>query len=463
MHASSDPMCSEDLASFGNEVNRLKQRICAGELKARLETKGLEGESLAVRRDVNEILAVILSTFDRTIDAVSGMSNGEIPQPFEDGFPGDFGRAKEVCNAFIDVIQRRNTQIQRVTEAATRGDLRIRADANSFTGTNRRILEGFNGMFEAWLTQVSEIERVLGALSSLDLSTSFEGHFDGVYERIAKAVNEVRSRLAAEVGEIENHTAAMTGTAKKLAEIARQMSAGASETCRLAELAAGSSEKVSTGLNAVSSGSAQMVSSIQEISHNASKASGIVRSAVEASDDTKQRIDRLGESSAEIGKVIKVITGIAQQTNLLALNATIEAARAGESGKGFAVVANEVKELAKGTARATEEVSRSVEEIQSETKESVKSINEMAGLTAQINEISQTIAAAVEEQNSTTSDMTRHVSEAAESATTINREMERLVTAAGATNSSAAQTDVAVSELRAALGELRGFVEMFKI
>jgi len=136
-------------------------------------------------------------------------------------------------------------------------------------------------------------------------------------------------------------------------------------------------------------------------------------------------VSKLGESSTEIGQVIKVITSIAQQTNLLALNATIEAARAGEAGKGFAVVANEVKELAKETAKATEDISRKIEAIQTDSKAAVDAIASISGVINQINEISCTIATAVEEQNATTNEMSRNVSEAAHGSSEINQQHYR--------------------------------------
>src|SRR5207248_3908370 len=132
-----------------------------------------------------------------------------------------------------------------------------------------------------------------------------------------------------------------------------------------------------------------------------------------AAEMTTATVAKLGESSTEIGQVIKVITSIAQQTNLLALNATIEAARAGEAGKGFAVVANEVKELAKETAKATEDISRKIEAIQNDTEGAVAAIGQIGVVIGQINDIQNTVASAVEEQSVTTNEITRNLSEAA--------------------------------------------------
>jgi methyl-accepting chemotaxis protein len=130
-------------------------------------------------------------------------------------------------------------------------------------------------------------------------------------------------------------------------------------------------------------------------------------------------MDRLGTSSKEIGKVIEVINDIADRTNLLALNATIEAASAGEAGKGFAVVANEVKELAKQTAQATDQISRQIEEMQNNPGSAVKAIEDITAIIEEINVISHTIVAAVEEQSATVNEIAKSVGGASQAATEI--------------------------------------------
>jgi methyl-accepting chemotaxis protein len=168
---------------------------------------------------------------------------------------------------------------------------------------------------------------------------------------------------------------------------------------------------------------------------------------VKIADKTNATVAKLGESSAEIGNVVKVITGIAQQTNLLALNATIEAARAGEAGKGFAVVANEVKELAKQTAHATEDISRKIEAIQGDARGAVEAIRQIGNVINQINDIQNTIATAVEEQTATTGEISRNIAEAASGSSEIALNITGVAQAARGTTEGASDTKQSADEL----------------
>jgi methyl-accepting chemotaxis protein len=178
---------------------------------------------------------------------------------------------------------------------------------------------------------------------------------------------------------------------------------------------------------------------------------------------TSATMNKLGESSAEIGNVIKVITSIAEQTNLLALNATIEAARAGEMGKGFAVVASEVKDLAQETARATEDISRRVEAIQADTSGAVAAIEEISVVIERISEFQTTIASAVEEQTATTAEMNRSVAEASGGTNEISQNITGVAEAARMTSQGVAETQQATAELARMSTELSGLVSTFRL
>src|SRR5580704_9756031 len=231
---------------------------------------------------------------------------------------------------------------------------------------------------------------------------------------LTTAINKMSGSLIRMILAIRENSLHVARASEELSSTSQQITANSEETSAQAKVVSDATQQVSQNLQTVATGADEMGSTIKEIAKNATEAAKVATTAVKVAETTAATVSKLGESSNEIGQVIKVITSIAQQTNLLALNATIEAARAGEAGKGFAVVANEVKELAKETARATEDISSKIEAIQSDTKAAVDAIASISGVINQINDISGTIATAVEEQNATTNEMSRNVTEAAQ-------------------------------------------------
>jgi methyl-accepting chemotaxis protein len=262
---------------------------------------------------------------------------------------------------------------------------------------------------------------------------------------------------------VVSHTNRLGVASQQLLEASQQITSNSGETAAQAGSASRVTQQVSQNLQSLSTGAGEMTSTIQNIATNAHDAAKVAATAVSTAQAANATVAKLGQSSAEIGEVIKVITSIAQQTNLLALNATIEAARAGEAGKGFAVVANEVKELAKQTAKATEDISLKITTIQEDTKSAVDAIATVGGVINQINEISATIAAAVEEQSATTNEMTRNSNEAASGAVDISNNIEGVAKAAEGTLSQAQESQKAAQELASIAGELGGLMRRFKI
>jgi methyl-accepting chemotaxis protein len=232
-----------------------------------------------------------------------------------------------------------------------------------------------------------------------------------------------------------------------LISTSEEMNTFAGDASSQATVVASSTEEINRSVQAVSAGIEEMGSSIKEIAKNANDAARVADEAVRIAEGTNTTISSLGISSAEIGKVIKVITGIAQQTNLLALNATIEAARAGEAGRGFAVVANEVKELAKETARATEDIGQKIDAIQGGVKGAVDGIARISEVIHHISQVQGSIASAVEEQTITANEISRRVNEAARGTEDIARSITGVAAAASNTSAGAASTRAAATEL----------------
>jgi prefoldin subunit 5 len=232
-----------------------------------------------------------------------------------------------------------------------------------------------------------------------------------------------------------------------LAALSSQLGTNSRVTVEEAMTVSSASEVVADNVQTVAAAIEEMEASIREIASNAGEANRIAAEGVTIAAQTNEQVARLGVSGQEIGKVLDVITSIAEQTNLLALNATIEAARAGEAGKGFAVVANEVKELAKETANATDIIAQRIATIQADTTEAAASIAGISSTIDQINGIQASIAGAVEEQTATTSEIARSIAQASEGVQDITSRIRTVANQAQESSEGAARTEGAAGEL----------------
>ncbi|HMO14309.1 MAG TPA: methyl-accepting chemotaxis protein [Pirellulaceae bacterium] len=311
-------------------------------------------------------------------------------------------------------------------------------------------------------SKVNQILEVVNAAAAGDLTRSVEISGDDPIGQMGEGLERFFEDLRGSIASIAENATALAGASEELSAVSTQMSANADETSSQAQLVSGASEEVSSNVQTVATGVEEMNMAIREIAKNASDAARVSQQAVSVANHTNQTIAKLGESSMEIGKVVKVITSIAEQTNLLALNATIEAARAGEAGKGFAVVANEVKELAKETAKATEDISQKIQTIQADTEGAVESIRQISDVINQINDISNTIASAVEEQTATANEMGRNVAEASKGSSEIAQNIASVANAAQSTTEGANNSQQAANELSRMAAELSGLVARFK-
>ena len=280
--------------------------------------------------------------------------------------------------------------------------------------------------------------------------------------QMGQALDSAMANLRQTVATIDGSATSLADASDRMAQIGTQIAASAEETTAQAQTVSAAAEEISRSVDTVSSGSEEMGASIREISQNASEAAQVAAEAVKLASSTSTTMNKLGESSAEIGNVIKVITAIAEQTNLLALNATIEAARAGELGKGFAVVASEVKDLAQETARATEDIAGRVEATQADAGTAVTAIEDISRVIARISDFQTTIASAVEEQTATTGEMNRSVSEAATGTSDIAQNITGVAEAARLTSEGATQSQLATTELARMSTDLRALVANFR-
>lgn len=296
-----------------------------------------------------------------------------------------------------------------------------------------------------------------------DLTARVEESGDDEVAQMGQAFNRFVATIADTVRAIGGSVGTLSRTSSAIGGLATELAGSADRSSNEARMASDSAIAISASVQTAASGAQEMSASIREISQSAAAAVRVAQDAVRASAAAQATVAALAASSAEIGNVIKVITGVAEQTNLLALNATIEAARAGDLGKGFAVVAGEVKDLAQETARASADIGRRITAIQADSvaaTEAIKSIDEVIG---QISGYQTSIAGAVEEQTATTAEMSRNVAAAADGASSIAGSIDSVAGSAATTRDGVTQAQQAADELTAIAADLQSRVGQFQV
>ena len=308
---------------------------------------------------------------------------------------------------------------------------------------------------------------------------------------LAKWFNLFMEKLQGIIRDLTAKAESLKHSSEELTRLSGQMAEGADNVSNKSNIvaaaaeemsanvnsAASSMEETSTNIELVASAAEQMTSTINEIARNSEQARNITAEAVSHTQSTTEMVDELGKAAEEIGKVTETITEISEQTNLLALNATIEAARAGEAGKGFAVVANEIKELARQTAEATQEIKEKIEGIQTSTSGTVNEIHQTTKVIDAVNEIVTGIASAVEEQSLTTKEIAANVTSASKGIQEINmnvaqssqvsqniaRDIAEVNMASSEMSNSSSQVKLSSDDLKTLAEELKHFVDTFVV
>lgn len=310
---------------------------------------------------------------------------------------------------------------------------------------------------------LSDVVTALNFLERGDLTHHTDKNSNDEIGRMVDSFTAAQSTLRSVVSNVISGARTVNNSSGSISAGNSQVLAASENTSSQADIVASAAAQINQSIQTVAAGAEEMEASIHEISQNATEAARVADSAVSEAQQTAQSVRELGDTSQEISVVVRTITSIAEQTNLLALNATIEAARAGEAGKGFAVVASEVKDLASESARAAEDVSDRIAQVQAQTANVVESISRITEIINQINDYQMTIASAVEEQTATTNEMSRSVAEAATGTDQIAQNITGVADSAGQANEAVTAMSQTVSTLTDVAATLRRDVEKFTV
>jgi methyl-accepting chemotaxis protein len=406
-----------NIKGFLVQMEHMAEEHNRGEIDAVIPTENFQGSYREMAQGLNDMVLGHMLVNKKAMACVAEFGKGNFEAPLEK-FPGKKAVINETIEQVRSNLKNLMKDVDLLAQAAQRGDLTVRADGKRHAGDYRRIVETINSTLELLVNPIRAV-----AASATSLATRSE----------------------------------------QLTEVGRQMSENAEATSKQAQVVSLAAEEITASLRSVETATGEMSVSINDIAKNAGEAARVAKSAVRSAEATSETVGKLGQSSQEIGQVVKVIRDIAQQTNLLALNATIEAARAGQAGRGFAVVANAVKELSKESAEATENISRRIKAIQDDTQSAIGAIGEISEVIHQVNAIAGSIASAVEEQTATTREMSRNVTEATRGGMAIAKSIGDVATAANSTTQGVAQSQEAAAELARMAEELNAVVSKFRL
>ncbi len=416
----------------------LSQAAVEGKLDIRADITKHEGDYRKIVEGINATLNAIVAPLNVAAEYIDRISKGDIPPKITDEYKGDFNEIKNNLNTLIDSINKVISDTLTLGEALAEGNLDVRADEKSHQGVFQNIIATINKAVDNIAEPLQETGNIMNYLKDGDLTVRMLGQYAGELQKLKENINNMANSINSLLLQISDSADITASAAAEISAIAETLAASAAENSAQVDEIATAIEEMSRTISENAMGATRAAEVAEKNKQIASDGGKAVQQTVNKMNEiasvvraSAEKIEKLGESSKQIGEIISVIDEIADQTNLLALNAAIEAARAGEQGRGFAVVADEVRKLAERTTEATKQIANMIKGIQKEMEDAVRAmkqgtdevnsgieladragnaLREIMQSSQEVWDMINQIAAATEEQSSTAEQVAKNVS-----------------------------------------------------
>ena len=356
------------------EIQMLVKAGVEGKLTTRGNPAKFQGVYKQIVEGMNASLEQVIGPLNIATGSLDGIAAGTLSSKLTGHYPGDFAKIQESVNHVVEMLQMRNADIQMLLQAATEGQLAMRADTTKYRGANGNVLAGINSVLDAVVTPMKESSSALAQVARGDLTVHLNGNARGDYAMLKQSIETMIAGLQAMAAETQQATVNMSSATAQILSSSTQMASTTQEQ-------ASAVNQITSTVHEIKASAEQVAQRAQGVASAATQATQVAHQGIEAVSATIGGMDQiraqvetiaenilaLSEKTQQIGDIIETVRDIAGQSNILALNAAIEAAQAGEAGKGFRVVADEVRSLSEQSRQAALQVKVILGDIQKAT------------------------------------------------------------------------------------------------